>query len=62
MLADTHRKRTNFNILSVGLPACLSVQCFFLFFFVQFQFVYAHEVLADFIDKFDNYANFKDMI
>ena len=30
--------------------------------FLQFQFSFAHEVLADFIDKFDNYANFKDMI
>jgi len=26
------------------------------------QFVYCHEVLADYVDKFDKYANFKDMI
>ena len=26
---------------------------------LQFQFAFAHEVLADFINKFDNYANFK---
>lgn len=29
---------------------------------LQFQYAFAHEVLADFIDKFDNYANFKDVI
>jgi len=29
---------------------------------VQHQYAYAHQVLADYMDKFDNYANFKDMI
>ena len=29
---------------------------------VQTNYAFCHEVLADFIDKFDNYANFKDMI
>ena len=28
----------------------------------QDQYAYCHEVLADFINRFDNYANFKDMI
>ncbi len=29
---------------------------------LQSNYSFCHEVLADFIDKFDNYANFKDMI
>ena len=29
---------------------------------LQYQFAYTHQVLADYMDKFDNYANFKDMI
>ena len=29
---------------------------------MQFQYAFAHEVLADFVDSFDNYANFKDMV
>ena len=28
----------------------------------QDQYVFCHEVLADYMDKFENYANFKDMI
>ena len=28
----------------------------------QDQYAYCHEVLADFINSFDNYANFKDVV
>ena len=46
--------------LMTFLPSIVQGHLFFLF--LQSQFAFAHEVLADFIDKFDNYANFKDMI
>ena len=33
-----------------------------LFLCVQGQYAYCHEVLADFINSYDNYANFKELV
>ena len=33
-----------------------------VYFFVQEQYVLCHNVLADFVDSFETYANFKDII
>ena len=34
----------------------------FCFTLPQDQYAFCHEVLADYVDKFENYANFKDMV
>ena len=34
----------------------------FILFSPQDQYVFCHEVLADYMDKFEHYSNFKDMI
>lgn len=38
------------------------VDIFLPLFPVQEQFTFCHHVLADYIDSFDTYANFKDLV
>jgi len=35
------------------------VVTFFKYFFVQEQYAFCHEAMADFLDGFETYANFK---
>ena len=48
-------------IYSVSL-LCSSLKIIFSFSIIQAQFVFCHEVVADYIDSFETYANFKSIL
>ena len=58
------QKKNNFMTLCMyHYAASIVIPCvLFSFSSLQDQYAFCHTVLADYIDKFDNYANFKDMI
>lgn len=54
-------KRCVHSLIATLIEAIVHWFCLFLFFFFQAQFRFCHQVLADYLNSVDNYANFKDL-